>query len=773
MAEENISVQHQKNVETAHFDVVNRILVVPVWKEMSSNLYDLFMGHEVGHAIWTPTEIEVLSDAISRSNKDFVNVVEDVRIEKNVKKKFPGLRPPFYRAYQELHEKNFFGIKDKNIRKLGLIDRINIYYKSSMTDVDIPGLFDTDEIDFVARAILTETFQDVADLAADIYNFLKQKQRSTESVTGGRPMEFSKQEESDDDQEDQQDSYEESDGDSDGDSSGSPVEEEQSESQEDTAQQSGQDDNEEGEGDSQSSAGQDDKGDQQSTEQSNEKSDNEDNDGKTGDTSGGKSGDEPFDAEKEFGSETDKTASSNMKDMIDKDAPEIKYLTLPDINLSDYVVDIDTISSAIDGVKNSYRGGNYGSGLMDATQLYQSVLKQNNSQISYLVKEFEMKKSAQEYASSYETKSGNINTSKIWSYKLSDDIFKRKNNIPTGKNHGMLMMIDWSGSMHQTIYQTVVQTIILSTFCKRVGIPFDVYLFTDRGPQTVVKKNAFLTEGEPIGRVKIDPSTALYHVLSSNTASSHRFKQQCNDFLFLAYATQNFYYLAANNKDIVDLQLGGTPLNNSLLIFDKVVSEFKRKNNVEKTSFIVLSDGDAGDGISYVERGGFMNEIRDYSFRRSYNKQFVFTDEKTGKISVLSTGKKTHNPESQYAQEFLLTNIKKNNHAASIGFFLCSGRYEIGNAVRQYVFRNEDNWVDSQRVSKAKRQMSKNGFITADGCGYDDYYLLDMRTQYARDDDLEIDSDMTNSKIAKNFAKFQSSKKTSRAMLNKFVDNIK
>ena len=56
MATEDLIVE-QRNVSTAFFDVQNRILTVPVLdKNISSQLYDLFMGHEVGHALYTPLE---------------------------------------------------------------------------------------------------------------------------------------------------------------------------------------------------------------------------------------------------------------------------------------------------------------------------------------------------------------------------------------------------------------------------------------------------------------------------------------------------------------------------------------------------------------------------------------------------------------------------------------------------------------------------------------------------------------------------------------------
>jgi len=54
-----LTFQH-KQVKTAMFDVKNRVLVLPVWKDMPNHLYDLLVGHEVGHALFTPNSEEQL-----------------------------------------------------------------------------------------------------------------------------------------------------------------------------------------------------------------------------------------------------------------------------------------------------------------------------------------------------------------------------------------------------------------------------------------------------------------------------------------------------------------------------------------------------------------------------------------------------------------------------------------------------------------------------------------------------------------------------------------
>ena len=121
LATENLTVEHRQ-VQTASFDVNSRVLTLPIWKDASGTIYDLLVGHEVGHALYTPNET---FDA----PKDFVNVIEDARIERMMKKTYPGLRKSFYDGYSELWDRDFFGVRGEDLSLIPFIDRINLYYK--------------------------------------------------------------------------------------------------------------------------------------------------------------------------------------------------------------------------------------------------------------------------------------------------------------------------------------------------------------------------------------------------------------------------------------------------------------------------------------------------------------------------------------------------------------------------------------------------------------------------------------------------------------------
>ena len=87
------------------------------------------MGHEVGHALWTPYEGVHSAVTKNKTLKGYLNVIEDVRIERNIRNKYQGLRRSFFTAYNELMEMDFFGVKGRNLQELSLIDKINLITK--------------------------------------------------------------------------------------------------------------------------------------------------------------------------------------------------------------------------------------------------------------------------------------------------------------------------------------------------------------------------------------------------------------------------------------------------------------------------------------------------------------------------------------------------------------------------------------------------------------------------------------------------------------------
>ena len=110
---------------------------------------------------------------------------------------------------------------------------------------------------------------------------------------------------------------------------------------------------------------------------------------------------------------------------------------------------------------------------------YYKFKKDARREVSYLVKEFECRKSASAYARTATSRTGVLDTTKLQTYKFNEDIFKKINVIPDGKNHGLIFVLDWSGSMQHVLTDAVKQLYNLIWFCKKTSIPFEVYAFTN------------------------------------------------------------------------------------------------------------------------------------------------------------------------------------------------------------------------------------------------------------------------------------------------------
>ena len=134
LATENLDCRAQAVTPTAMFDVDRRVLTLPNWDKASDTVFDMLVGHEVGHALFTPNEDW---RDIADCPKDFVNVIEDARIEKLMKRKYPGLRKSFAGGYKELNDRDFFSVfLDEDLDSFSLIDRINLHFKIGASALD-------------------------------------------------------------------------------------------------------------------------------------------------------------------------------------------------------------------------------------------------------------------------------------------------------------------------------------------------------------------------------------------------------------------------------------------------------------------------------------------------------------------------------------------------------------------------------------------------------------------------------------------------------------
>jgi hypothetical protein len=740
LATENITVEHRK-VPTAFFDLKQRLLVVPIWnQEMSNDVLDLLLSHEIGHALYTPMKEWQNAVDVEKIPHSFLNVIEDARIEKLVKRKYAGLKQTFIRGYRDLIEKDFFKTKDRDINNMLLIDRLNMHFKSSYIESDID--FTSAELDIVDRMKNLETFEDVKVLAKELSEYCskEKEEKDIEELVQDDDGDIQMDMNQDDDGENNEQGEEEQEGNNEEDDSSSNVDTDKNEEKKEEQKVE--------EGASQPG----DSGEQNKSQGEQTKSDG------------------PV-------SQTDTAWSQQSQKLLDKECKENEYFSPHEFtNLKELVVDYKK-------VLQDFKNHNYKPHRMAVEQIalqnlqveYKKFLSSQNKSVNYMVKEFEMRKSAAAYSRTKQDKTGIINPLKLHSYKFTDDIFKRISVTPDGKNHGMMMFIDWSGSMSDKLRSTIHQTINLALFCKKVQIPFEVYAFSNSSARR--KDRTFNYQ---INDITIDNRFHLINFASSrmntrefDTAMKNLYQVSC------IYNPERWNWRRTTSAerswmyDLPDVPSGyglsSTPLNDCIMAAYKLVPAFVKRYSIDKMNTIFLTDGcsdgnngkivDMEDGHSHAE---IINNKFKRSFMMSYDKNSVMVDRKTKRQYHCQDG--WRNPNGLTEQ--LLQVLKDRTDSKVLGFYI-SARKRIDTYAM-------DKYFNYDMRSKVNAQFRKDKVITVThSTGYDEIYLLAGDNMQVQDGQMATPSENAKKgEIKRLFTSTLKGNKQSRVMLNKFISKV-
>ena len=798
LATEDITVVH-KNMPTAYFDTKNRELGLPILKNMSGDIYDLMTLHEVGHALWTDPEDWgkiVSADNDDDLPKSFINVTEDVRIERKIKDKYPGGRRAFRTGYEKLYRDDFFGTAKRDIQESNLADRINLHSKIG----DITGLeFSEEEMEIYDLCNKAVTFDDAVEAARALYTYCKNSENSDDSEFD-MDHDFGFGGDSEDDDEEFSMAGEspvdmESEDETESESGQSGEESEESEESEDTASGSSPADEFEDSPVSQ----EDQKMDQTSVESNDESAEENSETPKEMSRKGGFGmGDvtNPMQASTVIEWE-DRKRDLNVQDGRDYWYGNIPQSTLQ--NIVDYKMIIDKCAdyySDIDENGQKFQAAVY--------QYLNKFEKESQKTINYMLKEFEMKKSADSYVRASIAKTGQLDMTKIHSYKYNEDLFRKVTVMPDGKNHGLIILVDWSGSMNRVIHDAFKQLMQIVWFCKRAGIQFEVYAFADHGmgdwfPEgTNVRKEFSYSnyEANPFWNYKVGDITVSDHVLLNMFSSRMSKMELKRNAHYICGATlqmmgcgydhytgkhllsewyearaHEFYYARPHYPN--GLHLGGTPLNGAIATLSTLVPEYRKKNNIQNLNVVIISDGASNCD------GGKIQETEEVEFDRHTYKKY-----KTGRI-IFGTDRPDYRVVKHYVdpitkKQFKFTGrdsaseteahisvLRARTGCNVVGFYLAQS--SKNGAIR----RNDMYWLfPNQNLDEVRKELKKNRVAVADSFGYDEYYVIPTGNMALETEELKVSSEMTKGRMAKAFMNHMRGKTLNRVLLNKFVQQI-
>jgi len=667
--------------------------------------------------------------------RSYVNVLEDCRIDRMIQKQYPGVVKNYINGFDLLEKQNFFGTHGKDINKdYMLIDKINLYYKSSKR---MPFIFAPSDVSWLGKVDALKTFDDVVNLAKELLEWQKDRVEKLKKLPDFDSHIIAENYGLNND---------ETDNDIQSDEDADKIDEKNIDELEDKVS-----------------------GDFKEMEDNGE--DKKDTDKYQGTNAeaqeGGGSGVSP----QKLVSITNESLEDKKFNLYDGEK-SYSYFTLPNTNLNKVIISNkqylkDLRSYAFKEIKDnsSYRYSEYHNWLKNH---YKQFKNDNKKTVNYLVKEFEMKKAATAYKRASTDKTGVIDPLKLQSYKYSDDIFKRLTILPDAKNHGMMMLLDWSGSMCNILKQTVEQLMNLVWFCQKVNIPYEVYLFTseyggdDRHTQVsghfnykygdvlLDKVNLVCVASNKIKKTELDESLMwLYHMAlayDDRYSGSYVFGKKTHEGEMF-YMPHNYY-------------LGTTPLNQALIAFEKMIPIFKNKNKIEKMSLITLTDGGANFtfGTTLGDEGKAISQNHGKPVIKVGKKQYTVADSNNYYSSDIYTG-------------LLLDIIRQQHGISTIGFYVT--KKLRGYDVERFA-RNCKNWEERYKTTqKIKSSLSKEKYASVDSMGYNKYFLLNGKKLNVENTDLsKIKDNMKSGGIARVFKKSMKGRITSRTLLNKFIQEV-
>jgi len=693
MAREDLEVI-EGNFRTASFDPKNRVVRLPILKKEFKEVTNLFIGHEIGHALYTPDFFshEKRKEELADIPFDIINIVEDVRIERKVREFYPGLINDFSRGYKRLMEDDFFSIADKDPNTLRFLDRLNLKAKlNNLISVD----FSFKETLMIEKVEGTETFDDTIRVSRELMEFIKENQDKEDTVP----------EYSDDSNPTNEESLSEN-----------------PESSEDTnSGESGE-------------SGESEENDPTSLTAEEEEKDNE-----TGTSESDEIDPDEETEEDELGdginytSDTDRAMRRNEEKLIHSSS-DTSLIRVGKEQLHNEIIyseeDLIRSNAILEEKYGAWK--QYIEAKSNYKEEYNSFIKEIGPSVNAMVQQFELRKSAIQSKKVRESISGTIDPNKLWQYKLDDRIFKGLSIVPDAKNHGLLMYIDYSSSMSYRIYETLKQSIILSMFAKRVGIPFELYGFTtnrqkyrdiyydDNPSKSIADTEIYDYANWGLGLLK----------LSDSSWSKTKIHDTFERAMFGGWCRKE-------KLPFIEpiFQMGGTPLTETASFAHIMASDFVKKHNTEKMNIIFLTDGDAQamrltDGKSYASR------------------TLVWDIEGFGKIEIDDTNspKDYYYGRAKKSSNIILESLRRRYNV--IGFFLTDSRKEVGKD-GYLIHENEDGYDSFIKVFDKRLKAIDDEFVTdAEGLGTDRKRL---------------------NTIKRDFKKFQKNKKMNKLIAQEFA----
>jgi hypothetical protein len=466
---------------------------------------------------------------------------------------------------------------------------------------------------------------------------------------------------------------------------------------------------------------------------------------------------------------TDRAFRDRETELLDEKSLPFNYYTLGEYDANPYVWSYKTMLElhTFTPEQEARRG-----------QVYAAFRLKNLKFINYLVKEFELRRNAQQLSRAQVSKSGEIDVDQLFKYKFSEDLFLKVTSIPKGKNHGLVMFYDMSGSMSSSIAGVIEQILILVEFCRKVNIPFEVYGFTndnrvfwqDDSKTKIYQEQATLRRGAHVdGQLIITDNDFRLQQYFSNNMSASDYKKMVGNLCMIQKTWMNNTGRFGKEYDYdwpgimpACEHLHSTPLNATVLLSRNIFERFKARTGAEIVNMVILTDGESDQCIKvangYYADGG---ETR-YGYVESGSHSNTYITDNRTKNQVQVKGRQA----SKSLNVALLEMMRTLTGCNIVGFYLANN--VRGTVAAELRMQSDNNLpVHEERIMD---QFKKDRVAILTQAGYNEYYIV--KNDMAINDEFEVADDANVKDIGRAFRKMQRGKVLNRVLLNRFIKMI-
>jgi hypothetical protein len=438
---------------------------------------------------------------------------------------------------------------------------------------------------------------------------------------------------------------------------------------------------------------------------------------------------------------TDEAFKQNEKKLFAENASNYMYGNIPKFDMKKGIL---TYKELYKKIENEYSQWALNFDRAENGQ-YAKLRRDTNKVVSYLVKEFELRKNADQLKRASTAKTGDLDMKKIFSYQFNDDIFKKISVVPNGKSHGLVMFLDWSGSMHDHLANTMKQLISLVMFCKKVNIPYDVYAFAS--------PESFNSHQYEIPAKKGDIASNPFYLMNllSSKMSAGEFTKAAKILTFMA-----------NNQRYTPtfMAMGGTPLNEAVIAAMEIIPAFQKHYKLQVVNSVFLTDG---EGHTLRQTYDQNDDGKLYRVGKDYGvKDFglIIRDPITKHQEIVDNIYNCANHTGAYVKL-----LKARTNCNVLGFYVISGR-EFGRKIYDFYPRTAN-------YETIKASFRKTKFAVVTTAGFDEYYVLRSEALNTEEDNtFEVKENATTRGLVSAFSKYAGGRVANRVVLNRFIGMI-